>query len=185
MVWRKQGWIWKCSVNFRFAPRSSVLLLSPYIVFWKHNSKGKGKGHPCKALRLCTGRTAHRGSRGIDLLFHDHGTRREWGVCVTLRPLFTPRKDSVPTVQEAGWVPGLVWTGAENLAPTGIRSTESPARSQSLKHKMLLHYKTSQDPYSYKLGMKSQFGPHRENSRYQKDQLVNLYPTNVENWASS
>ena len=29
-----------------------------------------------QALRLCTGRTAHRGSRSIDLLFHDHGTRR-------------------------------------------------------------------------------------------------------------
>jgi hypothetical protein len=27
-----------------------------------------------QALRLCTGRTAHRGSRGIALLFHDHGT---------------------------------------------------------------------------------------------------------------
>ena len=29
-----------------------------------------------QALRLCTGRTAHTGSRGIVLLFHDHGTRR-------------------------------------------------------------------------------------------------------------
>jgi len=29
-----------------------------------------------QALRLCTGRTAHRGSRGIALLFHDHDTRR-------------------------------------------------------------------------------------------------------------
>ena len=29
-----------------------------------------------QALRLCTGRTAHRGSRGIALLFHDHGTRK-------------------------------------------------------------------------------------------------------------
>jgi hypothetical protein len=29
-----------------------------------------------KALRLCTGRTAHRGSRSIALLFHDHGTKR-------------------------------------------------------------------------------------------------------------
>jgi len=29
-----------------------------------------------KALRLCTGRTAHRGSKGIALPFHDHGTRR-------------------------------------------------------------------------------------------------------------
>ena len=29
-----------------------------------------------QAPRLCTGRTAHRGSRGIALLFLDHGTRR-------------------------------------------------------------------------------------------------------------
>ena len=29
-----------------------------------------------QALRLCTGRTAHRGSIGIALTFHDHGTRR-------------------------------------------------------------------------------------------------------------
>ena len=28
-----------------------------------------------QALRLCTGRTAHRGSRRIALLFHDYGTR--------------------------------------------------------------------------------------------------------------
>jgi len=29
-----------------------------------------------QVLRLCTGRTAHRGSRGIALLILDHGTRR-------------------------------------------------------------------------------------------------------------
>ena len=29
-----------------------------------------------QALRLSTGRTAHKGSRGIALLLHDHGTRR-------------------------------------------------------------------------------------------------------------
>jgi hypothetical protein len=28
-----------------------------------------------QALRLCTNRTAHRKSRGIVVLFHDHGTR--------------------------------------------------------------------------------------------------------------
>src|SRR5215475_8642877 len=54
------------------------------------------------------------------------------GVSVTPRPLFTPGKDPVPIVQEAGSAPGPVWTGAENLAPTGIRSTDRPARSQSL-----------------------------------------------------
>ena len=48
------------------------------------------------------------------------------------RPLFTPGKDPVSIVQEAEWAPGPVWTGAENLAPTGIRSPDRPARSQSL-----------------------------------------------------
>ena len=37
------------------------------------------------------------------------------------RPIFTPGKDPVPIVQEAGWTPGPVWTGAENLAsPPGL-----------------------------------------------------------------
>ena len=36
----------------------------------------KAKCTLVQALRLCTGCTAHRGSRGIALLFHDHGTRR-------------------------------------------------------------------------------------------------------------
>ena len=34
---------------------------------------------PVQALRLSTGCTAHRGSRGIVLLFLDHGTRRGEG----------------------------------------------------------------------------------------------------------
>ena len=33
-------------------------------------------------------------------------------------------------VQEAGWIPGPVWTDMENLTPTGIRSPDSPARSE-------------------------------------------------------
>ena len=48
------------------------------------------------------------------------------------RPLFNPWKDPVPIVQEAGWDPGPVWTGVENLASTGIRSPDRPACSQSL-----------------------------------------------------
>jgi hypothetical protein len=38
----------------------------------------------------------------------------------------------VPIVQEAGWASGSVWTGAENLAPTGIRYPDRPARRESL-----------------------------------------------------
>jgi hypothetical protein len=45
---------------------------------------------------------------------------------------FTPGKDPLPIVQEAGWAPGPVWIGAENLAPAGIRSPDLPGRSESL-----------------------------------------------------
>ena len=45
---------------------------------------------------------------------------------------FTPGRDPVPILQEAGWALGPVWTGAENLAPTGIPSPDCPARSESL-----------------------------------------------------
>ena len=65
-----------------------------------------------QALRFCTGRTVHRGSRGIAVLFLDHGTSRGEGP----GPLFTRGKDPVPIVQEVGRAPGPVWTGAENLA---------------------------------------------------------------------
>jgi hypothetical protein len=65
------------------------------------------------------------------------------GVSVTPQPLFTPGKDPVPIVQEARWAPGPVWTGAENLAPTGIRSPDHPARSLSLyRLRYLAHSKT-------------------------------------------
>ena len=43
-----------------------------------------------------------------------------WMVSATPRPLYPRERDPVPIVQEAGWAPGPVWTGAENLAPTGI-----------------------------------------------------------------
>jgi len=108
-----------------------------YIV--KCCGKKAGKCHSLKvkvnctlvqALGFCTGRTAHRGSRGIALLFHYHGTKRGCGVSVTPRPLFTSGKDPVPIVQETGWALGPVWTGAENLAPTGIRSPIQPVASR-------------------------------------------------------
>jgi hypothetical protein len=44
---------------------------------------------------------------------------------------FTPGKDPLLTVQEAGWAPGPEWTGAEK-APTGIQSSDRTASSESL-----------------------------------------------------
>ena len=47
------------------------------------------------------------------------------GVWSTPRPgRFTPVNDPVHILQEAGWAPGPVWTVAENLSPTGIRSPD-------------------------------------------------------------
>jgi len=45
-------------------------------IFLVSIKKVKVKCTLVQALRLCTGRTAHRGSRNIALLFLDHGTRR-------------------------------------------------------------------------------------------------------------
>ena len=89
-----------------FTHKSVPVIFEPPFIYVR---KVKIKVTLVQALRFCTGRTAHRGSRGIALPFHDHGTRK--------KPLFILGKDPVPIVQKAGWPPGPVWTGAENLAP--------------------------------------------------------------------
>jgi len=56
-----------------------------------------------QALRLCTGCTAHRGSRDIALLFLDHGTREGWGVSFTHPAAHYPReRPGTPCI--GGWV---------------------------------------------------------------------------------
>ena len=45
---------------------------------------------------------------------------------------FNPRIDPVAIVQETGWAPGTVWTGAENLAPHLNSNPDRPARGESL-----------------------------------------------------
>ena len=54
-------------------------------------------------------------SGGTAQLLLNLGTRREYGQHHA-PAAFTPGKDPVPIVQEAGWASGPVWTGAENLA---------------------------------------------------------------------
>jgi len=74
---------------------------------------------------------AQRVGRGIALLFHDRGTRRGWVVSSTPRPHFTPGKDQVPVLQEAGWIPGPVWTGGKSR-PHRDSIPDRPDRSQPL-----------------------------------------------------
>jgi hypothetical protein len=95
------------------------------------------------------------------ILFSDLGTGRGWGVSVTPRPLSTPSKDPVPIVQEAGWAPESIWTGAENLAPTGIRSPIRPARSQSLyllSYPAHLHTTVPQDNFLHWFSVETLWG---------------------------
>jgi hypothetical protein len=56
------------------------------------------------------------GGRGVALLFVYLGTRRG-GWSAPRLDRFTPKKDPVPIVQEAGWAPEPVWTCPKNLAP--------------------------------------------------------------------
>ena len=55
-----------------------------------------------QALRLCTGRTADRRSRGIALPFHDNATKRGWGVSVTTGSSLSPRKTQYPLYRRLG-----------------------------------------------------------------------------------
>ena len=49
----------------------------------------------------------------------------------TPRPHFTPGKDPVPILQEAGWAPGPVWTGGKSR-PHRDSIPDRPASRQSL-----------------------------------------------------
>ena len=53
-------------------------------------------------------------------------------VNATPRPIYPRERDPAPIAQEAGWAPGPVWVGAENIAATGIRSPDRPAHSDSI-----------------------------------------------------
>ena len=134
------GWLWnrrnfwkasiitKCNKEFpnvcmQNASHSAVLTSPCKVNVDLLKGKGKGKVTPP------TGPVVAQGvGRSIALLLHDLGARRGWVVSSTPRPYFTPEKEPVPIVQEAGWAPGPVWTGGKSR-PTGIRSPNRPARS--------------------------------------------------------
>ena len=106
-------------------------LASCLCVVCNLSDKVKVKCTLVHALRLCTGRMGHRGSRGIALLFLDHGTSRGLGVSVKPRPLYPRERPSNRCT--GGWVgprAGLDRCGKSR--PTGIRSPDRPARSELL-----------------------------------------------------
>jgi len=90
-------------------------------------------------------------------------------------------KDPVPIVQAAGWAPGPVWTGAENLAPqTGIRSPARPARSQSL-YRLSYRAHSNTDPSSNIINPLTLNDPYggRTAPLTSKRCILYLYSTNI------
>ena len=81
-----------------------------------------------QALRLCTGRTAHRGSRGITILFHDQ-RHQKWVRGQRHAPAALYPRERPGTHCIGGWVgprAGLDKCG-KSRPPTGIRSSDRPA----------------------------------------------------------
>jgi hypothetical protein len=61
-------------------------------------------------------------------------------VNATSQLLYCQERDPVPIVQEAGWVPGPVWTSAEKITPSKIPSPDCPAHSELLYQLRYLCY---------------------------------------------
>jgi hypothetical protein len=71
---------------------------------------------------------AQKVDTGIALPFRDLGARRGGVVSITPRPVYPRERPG--THCTGGWMGPRA--GVKNLAPTGIRSPDRPARSQSL-----------------------------------------------------
>jgi hypothetical protein len=77
--------------------------------------KGKGKFHPI---------TGHKGPQ-VSLTTALDGVGGQRHAPATL----PTGKIRYPLYRRLGWPQGPVWTGTENLAPTGIQSPDPPTRS--------------------------------------------------------
>jgi len=84
-----------CNNNFNLICLNNTKIL--------HSNKvKKGKCTLVQAMSLCTGRTARRRSRGIALLFLDHGTRRGEGSASRPGRFLPPGKTRYPSYRRLG-----------------------------------------------------------------------------------
>ena len=82
-----------------------------------------------QALRISTSRAAHRGSRGIALPFHDHGTRRGEGSASRPGRSLPAVKTRYPLYNRLGGPQGRSGQVRQISRPTGIRSPDRSACS--------------------------------------------------------
>jgi hypothetical protein len=101
------------------------VLSYPDLISKKFQSicKGKGKVHPRIGHECPEGEYRYSSMLSVT-------SARDGGKKSLPQLAAAPQKrNPVVTAQEAGWVPGPVWTGAENLTPTGIQSLHHPAHN--------------------------------------------------------
>ena len=121
-----------CICESSVSVRAVLLLPQTYLWYCK-------KCTFVQTLKLCTGRTAHRGSRGIALLFLDHGTRRCEGSASRPGRSLSPGKTRYPLYR------GLVGPQSQSgqvrkiMSPPGFDHPNHPARNHSLYR---LNYRT-------------------------------------------
>jgi len=87
-------------------------------------SGGKGKDHPRADQEGAEWEYRHCSNLSLT-------SALEGVVNATTRPLY-PRVRPGKHCIRGYWAPGPIWTGAENLAPTGIQFPDRPARSESV-----------------------------------------------------
>jgi len=131
--------IWKLLYMFRVVPppiirstnnyiysiwylshRYCYLSLSWKIWNWFQCAVGGVKCTLVQAPRFCTGRTAHRGSRGIALLFLDHGTRSSFKVLSQYLP------DVQNTPSSTDGFSDKLWTGQYEFIHLAVCLTTGP-----------------------------------------------------------
>jgi hypothetical protein len=109
-----QGKLESGSTPYGYAP---AWYTGRWLLQWNHTTVVKVN----VMLTIEQAMQARREIWGITVSFFIFGAW--WGGVVNAMPwpLNPWERDLVPTIQEAGWAPWLVWTGAENLTSTSIR----------------------------------------------------------------
>jgi len=118
---RKSQWLSKLISN----TAESVLRIVHIYIYIKVNCA------LVQARRLCTGRTAHRGSGGIALLFLDHGTRRGEESASSPGRSLPPGKTRYPLYRRLGGPQGRS-AQVRKISPHRDSIPDRPARSGSL-----------------------------------------------------
>ena len=106
-VWWR--WLWLSHEKWWKSSLKASLVIENLIACFRISQnlrQKKVKVTLVQALRLCRGRKAHRESKGVAILFLDHGNRMGWGVSVTPWLLVTQGKTRYPLYKRLGGLQG-------------------------------------------------------------------------------